>query len=63
MQIMPAGEFDANHTYILLPAPNASPFDDMKCRLTKEVGVFLDCDSKTIAWLVNPEEDHCHVLR
>lgn len=61
--IMPEGEFDANHTYILLPAPNTSPFDDMKHRLTKEVGVFLDCDSKTIAWLVNPEEDHCHVLR
>lgn len=34
-----------------------------KRRLTKEVGVFLDCDSKSVAWLVDPEEDHRHVLR
>ena len=50
------------NTFILLPAPNASPFDSIKHRLTKEVGSFLDCDGKSFAWLVNPEEDHCHVL-
>lgn len=29
----------------------------------EEVGTLLDCDRKPIAWLVNPEEDHCHILR
>lgn len=29
----------------------------------KEVGVFLDCDGKSISRLMNPEEDHCHILR
>lgn len=51
-----------SNTFFLLRAPNSSPFGGMKCRLTEEISVFLDCDSKSIAWLLNPEEDHCHVL-
>lgn len=60
-----------NHSYKIHCKPTHSscfqpqiqaPFAGMKCGLTEEVAVLLDCDSKSVACLLNPEEDHCHVL-